>query len=373
MPGSPSRLRSLDVFRGLTMAGMVIVNNPGDWDTVYPPLLHAEWNGWTPTDLIFPFFLVIVGASMAQAEPRRLTPLAILRRGAVLCGIGLFMAGFPFFDPAHWRIPGVLWRIGVCYVAAAFVWRALDAPGRVATTMRRVALAAATCLLVYWGLMTLVAPPGGVAGDLSAEGNLDAWLDRAIFGTHLWKARWDPEGLLGSLPAVGTTLCGIVAGLAMRAARPQSAAARLCAAGAVAAIVGLAWDAVFPINKSLWTSSYALFTAGAAALVLGALHAWLDDGRASRTAARLSEPWSAMGRNALLLFVVSGLVAKSMILWRVTAGSGETMSLQRWIYLAAFAPLAAPKLASLLFALANLAALYALLEWLHRRQWYWSV
>ncbi|HUU36074.1 MAG TPA: heparan-alpha-glucosaminide N-acetyltransferase domain-containing protein, partial [Vicinamibacterales bacterium] len=363
MPRS-SRLRSLDVFRGLTMASMVIVNNPGDWATVYAPLLHAEWHGWTPTDLIFPFFIFILGVAMAQADPGRTQVRAVLRRGAILVGLGLFMAGFPFFNTARWRIPGVLFRLGVSYVAAAFTWRALAAPGDQLATLRRTLAAAACCLLGYWMLVALVAPPGGVAGDLSPEGNLGAWLDRAIFGTHLWQVRWDPEGLLSSLPAVGTALMGLAAGLWLRLLRPASGAPAVVYAGAAAVLTGLMWDRVFPINKALWTSSYALFTAGAAALALGVLHHRLDDGRAPAWLDRATEPLVALGRNALLLFVLSGLAAKSLILLKV-GGGPEAISAQRWIYTGVFVPLASPKVASLLFALANLAMLYALLAWLH--------
>ena len=365
------RLRSLDVFRGLTMAGMVIVNNPGDWATVYAPLLHAEWHGWTPTDLIFPWFLFIMGAAMAQTEPSRSSAATVLRRGAVLVGLGLFMAGFPYFNPARWRIPGVLFRLGVCYVAAAWAWRGLAVAENPRMTLRRCAVAAAACLLMYWALLALVPSPGSVAGDLTAEGNLGARLDRAIFGTHLWKARWDPEGLLSSLPAVGTTLMGVAAGLWLRASRPASGAGALVWAGAAAVIAGLLWGAVLPINKSLWTSSYALFTGGTAALALGVLHLRLDDGRAPPWLTRLTEPLVALGRNALLLFVLSGLVAKSLMLLTVGTGAAA-MSWQQWIYTTAFAPLAPPKVASLLHASAMLAVLYVGLAWLHRRRWYWS-
>jgi predicted acyltransferase len=366
------RLRSLDVFRGLTMAGMVIVNNPGDWATVYAPLLHAEWHGWTPTDLIFPWFLFIMGAALAQTDPARSSPTVVLRRGAVLVGLGLFMSGFPYFNPARWRIPGVLFRLGTCYVATAFVWRALAVPGNAAATLRRCAAAAAAGLLVYWALIALVPAPGGIAGDLSADGNLGAWLDRAIFGAHLWKARWDPEGLLSSLPAVGTTLMGVTAGLWLRAARPASGAPALVYAGGAAILIGLLWDTALPINKALWTSSYALFTGGTAALALGVLHLRLDDGRSSPWLDRVTEPLVALGRNALLLFVLSGLVAKSLLL--LTIGSSPAaISWQQGIYTTVFVPLAPPKAASLLYALSTLAALYALLAWLHRKRWYWSV
>lgn len=354
------------------MAAMVVVNNPGDWATVYAPLLHAEWHGWTPTDLIFPAFVFIMGVATAQADPDRARVGAVLRRGARIAGLGLFMSGFPRFDPAHWRIPGVLFRLGLCYVAAAFIWRGLAARVDTLATLRRTLAAAAACLLGYWALIALVAPPGGVAGDLSAEGNLGAWLDRAVFGTHLWKTRWDPEGLLSSLPAVGTAIMGIAAGLWLRLVRPACGAPALVYAGAAAMLAGLLWDTVFPINKALWTSSYALFTGGTAALGLGVLHQRLDDGRAPAWLIGATEPFVALGRNALLLFVVSGLVAKTVILWPVGSGAA-TMPAQQWIYTTWFAPLAPPKVASLLYALTNLAALYTLLAWLHRKRWYWSV
>jgi predicted acyltransferase len=351
---------------------MVLVNNPGTWSAVYWPLEHAEWHGWTPTDLIFPFFLFIVGAAMAQADPARHTPIAVLRRGAVLVGVGLFMAGFPFFDLARWRVPGVLQRIGVCYVVAAFIWKGLSVPGEHRATSRRLLGATAACLLGYWALLAFVPPPGGVAGDLSAEGNLGAWLDRQLLGTHLWKTTWDPEGLLSSVPAVGTTLLGLTAGLWIRHERARAARQVLYYAGIAAIVAGSTWSLLFPINKSLWTSSYALFTAGVAAMLLAILHQWLDDGRSSPLRDRLSEPFVALGRNALLLFVLSGLVARLLLLWRVPGPDGPIPA-QRWVYEHAFAPLAAPRNASLLYAAANLVVLFVLLAWLHRRRWYWSV
>lgn len=367
------RLRSLDVLRGVTMAGMVVVNNPGDWATVYAPLLHAEWHGWTPTDLIFPAFLFIAGAALVQGAPDRQRPWAIVRRGAVLVGLGLFLSGFPFFNPARWRIPGVLQRIGLCTTISALLWRALAVPGQPLQTARRLALVAAVCLLGHWALLALVAPRGGLAGDLSAAGNLGAWLDRAVFGTHLWKTTWDPEGLLGSLPAVGTTLIGAVAGLWIARARPHSAALPLAGAGLTAVVVGLTWHAVLPINKSLWSSSYALFSGGVALLALALVHQPLDDGRSSPWLDRLSEPFVALGRNALLLFVLSGVVGRVLNLLTIAHADGTTETWQRAIYVTVFAPLAAPKLASLLYAVTALGGLYALLAWLHRRRWYWSV
>jgi hypothetical protein len=129
---------------------------------------------------------------MALGAPERLAPATVLRRGAVLVALGLFLSGFPYFNPSRWRIPGVLQRIGLCYVITAFVWQALAARGDAPATVRRLAGAIAVCLLGYWALIALVAPPGGMAGDLTAEGNLGAWLDRTVFGTHLWRTTWDP-------------------------------------------------------------------------------------------------------------------------------------------------------------------------------------
>ena len=361
------RVRSLDVFRGLTMAAMVIVNNPGDWNTVYWPLLHAEWHGWTPTDLIFPFFLFILGAAIpfgARGGPpwRR-----VWRRAAMIVGLGWLVAAFPFFRLATLRVPGVLFRIGLCYFAAATFMR-LAGPGTL--RQRRTAVVTIAILLLgYWALMTLVPVPGGVAGDLTPAGNLGAWLDRTVFAGHLWRSDWDPEGLLSTLPAVATTLLGVVAGLAVRdSTSPRSLVRGLATWGLAGVVAGLAWSVRFPINKSLWTSSYVLFTGGVAAAALAACMAWVDMSPSTRTR-RWSEPLVALGRNALLLFVVSGLLAKSLI---HLPGPDPAQSLGAWLYGTAFVPFAPPKMASLSFAAAHLAVLWAGLWWLHRRRWYWT-
>ena len=253
------RLRSLDVFRGVTMAGMVIVNNPGDWNAVYWPLLHAEWHGWTPTDLIFPFFLFILGAAIPLGSIEGRSWPRVWRRTAVIVGLGWFLAGFPFFRLATIRIPGVLVRIGLCYLAAASLVRL--AGNDIRKLGRYAALAIAVLLVGYWFLMTLVPPPGGVAGDLSAEGNLGAWLDRTLLGGHLWREDWDPEGLLSTLPAIATTLLGVLAGVVLRqVSSPRVIVRRLAGWGLAGVLAGLAWHTLFPINKALWTSSYVLFT-----------------------------------------------------------------------------------------------------------------
>lgn len=339
------RLESLDAFRGLTIAGMILVNNPGSWSHVYPPLLHADWHGWTPTDLIFPFFLFIVGVSipfsfgkrLARGDARAELFRHILRRSLILFGLGILMAGFPLFNLLDVRIMGVLQRIGLVYLFTASGYLVL---GR---KERGVALAA--LLLGYWALMTLVPVPGYGAGDLSPEGNLAAYLDRLILGDHLWREMWDPEGLLSTLPAMGTTLLGIYAGEWIRAEeRRRRVVWGLLGAGSLALVLGWSWGLVFPINKGIWTSSYVLLTAGAASVLLGFMF-WLMEVRGWRGWAR---PLVVYGMNAIAVFVASGLLARVLGIIRV---GGEGVSLKGWIYEHLFASWAGSLNGSLAFAL----------------------
>jgi predicted acyltransferase len=359
---SATRLVSLDVFRGVTMASMVIVNNPGDWGTVYAPLLHAEWHGWTPTDLIFPFFLFIVGISITLSK-RPSTWGNIVRRSALILALGLFLSGFPRFDISRWRIPGVLARIAVCYFFAAGAYKLSQGDRQ---RQARLLFSVAVVLAVaYWLVMTFVPPPGGTAGDLSPEGNLGAWIDRTLLAGHLWKPRWDPEGLLSTVPAISTTLLGIVAGLWLGSAEaPSRKASMLALAGVAGIVVGHVWSVVFPINKNLWTSSYVMFTAGGASLLLAACY-WIIDVRGSRG---WTKPFVVLGSNAITLFVISGLLARMLGMHRITLPDGSAMALNRYIYVTFFAPFAAPKTASLMYAFANLVVLFALLAWMYRRR-----
>ena len=357
-----TRLVSLDVLRGLTMAAMVIVNNPGDWGTVYAPLLHAEWHGWTPTDLIFPFFLFIVGVSITLSR-KSAGWGSILRRAAIIFGLGLFLAGYPRFDLATWRIPGVLQRIAICYLFAAAAYRLTVGERRQQGIV--LASAAMTLSIAYWLILAFVPPPGGIAGDLSPEGNLGAWIDRALMDGHLWKPRWDPEGLLSTLPAIATTLFGIVAGLWLGASAPANRkAAVLMIAGVAGVALGHLWDLVFPINKNIWTSSYVIFTAGGASLLLGLCY-WAIDVKGWRA---WTKPFVILGTNAITLFMLSGLLVETMGLFHVTGSDGREVGLSRYIYVEYFAPLAAPKNASLLYAIANLVVLFLILVWLYRRK-----
>ena len=285
---------------------------------------------------------------------------SVLRRGAVIWGLGLFMAGYPFFRLTTWRIPGVLARIAWSFVGAVVLARGAEFFGRTRRT-QWVAGITGVLLVTYWVL---------IKGDLSPTGNLGAWLDRALMQGHLWKPDWDPEGVLSTVPAIGTTLLGVVAGWQMNESTSARQIVRsLLLWGLAGVIAGLSWSVWFPINKSLWTSSYVLFTGGLASAGLAVCY-WLFDVAPSPLRRRLSEPWVALGRNAILLFVVSGLFAKTLIYLQ---WPDSRMSLARWIYVTAFLPLASPYNASLLYALANLALLYGLLAALHRRKIYLSV
>ncbi len=372
-PPPASRLVSVDVFRGLTMAAMVIVNTPGDWSHVYPPLLHAEWHGWTPTDLIFPFFVFIVGVSIVLSTRSQSAVSVIFKRAALLYLLGLLLALYPSFNFSTVRVVGVLQRLSFCYLAAALIYRqAAAAPERVKW---RVVLGSAAILGVgYWALLRFVPAPGGVPGDLSPSGNLGAWIDRTVIGeAHLWRQSrtWDPEGLLSTLPAIATALTGVAAGVLLRSSRSTSDKLMwLAACGLVSMTAGLVWDTRFPINKNLWTSSYVLFTSGLASLTLAAC-SWLVDGRQS--AHRWTRPLIVLGMNALALFVLSGLLVKTLVWIKVTGSTGTAQSAYAWLYQHAFAPVAAPRNASLLFALAALVLLYGVLEVLYRRRWFLRV
>ena len=258
------RLVSLDVFRGITIAGMVLVNNPGTWSSIYWPLQHAEWHGWTPTDLVFPFFLFIVGVSITLAFARRVEEgsvkrdlyLKVIKRSAIIFGLGLFLNGFPYFQLGTIRIAGVLQRIAICYLIASLIF--------LTTKVRTQLLIAVALLIIYCLVMTRLAAPGYAPGDLTKEGSIASFIDRVLLGAHIWRQGkvYDPEGLLSTIPAVATTLFGILTGHWLRSER--HAIRESCGDVCRGRCVRGAWLGVepfFPINKALWTSSYVLFTA----------------------------------------------------------------------------------------------------------------
>jgi predicted acyltransferase len=338
---------------------MIVVDDPGTWLAVYPPLLHAEWNGWTYTDTIFPFFLFLAGVSLSlslgrrsRAGETRLRLLRhLLRRAASLVALGLALnvaSAFAFGLP-HVRIPGVLQRIGLCLLVAGAI--------RLYGGIGGVAASAAALLLGYWALL------GGFGLDPAST--LAARVDRAVFGAHTWKAGSDPEGLLSTLPAVATTLLGVLAGERLSSAIPlRRKIAELGVAGAAAAAAGLLWGRGFPINKNLWTSSYALLTAGLAALALAACLAIVDGARWRRWAA----PFLWLGRNAIAAFTLSTLGAIALIAIRIAGPDGKPRSLWRAAYQSVFDRFTDPRLGSLLFALAYLALWTAVFGVLYRKR-----
>jgi predicted acyltransferase len=364
---SPSdRLVSLDVFRGITIAGMVLVNNPGTWSSIYWPLEHAQWNGWTPTDLVFPFFLFIVGVSITLAFARRVEEgavqralyLKVVKRSAIIFGLGFLLNLIPNFDFATVRIPGVLQRIAVCYLITSLIF--------LKTKVRTQFVIALVLLVGYWLLMTRVAAPGFAAGDLSKEGSLASYIDRVVFGAHVWRQAkvYDPEGLLSTIPAVATTLFGVLTGHWLRSERTRwDKVAAMFVAGAAGVALGWAWNSFFPINKALWTSSYVLFTAGLA-LQLLALCYWLIDINGFR---RWAWPFEVFGVNALALFVGSALMVKLMALIKIPQSDGTRIASQGWIFRNLFLTWASPINASLFYAIAFI-LLWLFLMWLLYRK-----
>jgi predicted acyltransferase len=366
---SPNRLVSLDVFRGITIAGMTLVNNPGTWSAIYWPLEHAEWNGWTPTDLVFPFFIFIVGVAITlslgrrveEGAPKRPLYLKALKRALIIFALGFFLNLYPHFDFATVRIPGVLQRIAVCYLITAVIF--------LSTNLRTQAIIAVALLLIYWIAMTEIAAPGYAAGDLTKERSLASYIDRLVLGQHVWMQAkvYDPEGILSTVPAISTTLFGVLTGHWLRTERTEfEKAAGLFFAGAVCVMIGWSWNSFFPINKALWTSSYVVFTSGLG-LQLLALCYWLVDIKGYR---RWAWPFIVFGVNAIALYVGSGLMVDTMELIKVPTAIGGTTSLQSWIFRHFFLSWATPINASLAYAIAFILFWLVLMWLLYRKRIY---
>lgn len=419
-PKNSTRLLSLDVFRGMTVAGMVLVNNPGTWSAVYAPLKHAEWHGWTPTDFVFPFFLFIVGIAIPIALGKRLSEgvtnavyWKIIKRAALIFLLGLIQMGFPFFDLsktdvplvvkiigvfaliaiavlffadkfreakfvtigllvffagfylinqgfptesfARLRIPGVLQRIAVCYLFASFIF--------LWTNWKQQAYIAGILLLLYWVLMLF-----GGNGDLSAEGNFSGYIDRLILGeNHIWKANkfYDPEGTLSTMPAVATTLIGVLTGTWLKTNRSDlDKVSGMFFFGVVLTALGWIWDFWFPINKPLWTSSYVLFTGGLGLCFLAFCYFLIDIKNYKNY---WTKPFIIFGTNALALYFASSLLARLMLNIKWANADGKTTNVQKWIFDSFFAPLASPINASLIFALVYI-LFWLFLMWLLYRK-----
>ncbi len=391
---SPQRLVSLDVFRGLTVAAMILVNNPGSWAHLYGPLAHAPWHGVTFTDLVFPFFLFAVGNALAlamagmAAQPASAVWAKVARRTAIIFALGLLLNAAPFVrwdaagelvlrDWAQLRVMGVLQRIALCFGAAAVIVRLCGERG--------VPGAIAALLLGYWAACVAFAAPGAPAEAYSLQGWFGTAVDRALLGAaHLYRGEgvpFDPEGLASTPPAIAQVLLGWWVGrqLLQRGAG-DGTLLRLLGAALLLFCVALVWAELMPLNKKIWTSSYVLHTTALAIVFLVALLWWLErPGRPAWSTAGWVTLGQAFGRNALFVFVLSGLVPRvlGLLRWQVgTAADGSPLwtSPLPWVYRNVFAGLAAdPRLGSLAFAVANL-SLYALLAWwLQRRRIFISV
>jgi predicted acyltransferase len=366
-PLPSSRLISLDLFRGATIAGMILVNNAGDEPSSYWPLKHAEWNGWTPTDLVFPFFLFIVGVAMAfsfssrlnRGESRQKLLGHVLWRALALFALGMFLNGFPNqYHLASWRVYGVLQRIAICYVVSASLalwadWRAW-------------LVAAVGCLVGYWILMRFVPVPGfGVPTHdiplLDPDRNIVAWLDRQLLAGHLYEGTRDPEGLLSNIPAVATSLLGMLTGQWLRSARStKSKALGMAVFGLIGVIAGKILNLGFPINKKLWTSSYVVFTAGLALLCL-ALCYWIVDVKQWR--GLWTRPFLVFGTNAIAAYVFAEVISHLLDHLHTSAG----VAWQESIYQRIFMPLANPASASLLYALCYVLVCWTAMWVLYRK------
>jgi predicted acyltransferase len=372
-PPRADRLVSLDVFRGITIAGMILVNDNGDWEAAYWPLLHSKWNGWTPTDLVFPFFLFIVGVSivlsissrMERGDSRGTILKHALQRGAIIFALGVFLNGFPNHYNIHTlRIEGVLQRIAICYVIAAlFV---------VYTGNRSRITAIVVCLVSYWIIMRYVPVPGyGVPTHdvplLDPDGNLAAWLDRKLLMGHLYEGTRDPEGVLSTIPSVATALLGVMTGEWLRSkATSLKKAAWMVVAGVLGLAAGELFNTWFPINKKLWTSSFVLFTAGFALVVLALLY-WLIDIKKSRG---WTMPALVFGMNSIAAYVFAEMLAIFLGFVRVHMPQDGYVDLQYLIYNTIFTTHDSPPSAnaSLLYSLSFVLVCWLAMYPLYRKR-----
>lgn len=374
--GNPNqRLLSLDFFRGLTVAAMILVNNPGDWGHIYAPLEHAEWNGCTPTDLIFPFFLFIVGVSISQSmsfrksnpSSYRRTILKSGKRALILFGLGVFISLYPtiFTAPAealkHVRIPGVLQRIALVFLFSSICYLKMSDKTILKTIIG--------LLVLYWAMMMFVPVPHIGYANLEKETNLGAWIDRTLLTEqHLWplSVTWDPEGLFGTIPAIGSGLIGVLAGnyLKRKDIIEAEKVAWLFTVGLFLTILGLIWDMEFPINKSLWTSSYVLYTGGLATIGL-ALSYWVIDIKGYN---RFTKPFVVYGVNAITVFFMSAIISKTLNLILIKSENTKPIGLKAWLYNTYLAPNFSPVNASLIHAVIFVLFWLIILWWMYNKK-----
>ncbi len=356
------RLISLDAFRGATIALMILVNDPGSGEHVYGPLEHAEWHGWTLTDVVFPSFMWIVGVAITLSLGKKLAAgasraqilLQALRRAAILFGLGLLVYAIPDFNFSTFRILGVLQRIGICYFLATAIY--------MTTKLRGQILWIIGLLTSYWLIMAYAPVPGYGAGRLDVEGNFAHYVDSMVLGAHNYAhtKTWDPEGIVSTLPSTATVLLGIMAGHILRLRRDLSERTTwLFLVGNLLIAAGLVCNTWLPINKKIWTSSFALFMGGLD-FVIFAMCVWLIDARGYK---RWARPFVILGMNAIAIYMVAEFFSTAL---DVTHGRG-------WLYRNVFSALASPVNASLLYAVIYTLLMFGVSYVMYKRGWFLRV
>lgn len=352
------RIESVDILRGFTIVAMILVNNPGTWSHVYTPLLHAHWHGYTPTDLIFPFFLFIVGISISFAYKNKIknvdTYKKIVIRSLKLIGLGLFLAWFlpyfPFFKNfENLRIPGVLQRIGVVFFFAAII--------NLNFNWKTILVIITTILIGYWIWLGFIPINGQIPTFDRAPNNWANYLDVKILGTHTWKADYDPEGLASTLPAIATSLIGILIGKMLNYFKGNLVFV-FSVLGAALIFLGHIWNVYFPINKALWSSSFVLVTAGWATLILAVIY-YLTDVKKLK----FGTLFKYVGMNAILIFFLSSFIGKTFALVKIN----ESQNIHNWLYSIYTNIISTDKLASLLYAL-TIVLFYLILSYILYRK-----
>jgi predicted acyltransferase len=361
------RIISVDIFRGMTVALMIIVNNPGSWGHIFPPFRHAEWHGWTPTDMVFPFFLFIVGTSvvLAYSTKKKNNNLIgvnnkILIRSLKLIGLGLFLAGFTFSFPffksiSHLRFPGVLQRIGIVFFFTAFLYLRFNWK-----TLLKIFV---FIIIAYWLMMSYI-PINGAMPLLTKDSNLAAFIDLKILTkTHIWKPEYDPEGLLSTIPAIATALMGVFLGVLLKQKNIDTKKKffYILYMGFISLILGYFWGRYYPINKALWTSSYVLFSGGLAYLSYGLIYFIMEIVEFKEW----GKAFIYFGSNAITVFFLSGFIAKSFYIIKLP----NDMSIHYYLYENIFAIWNfTPKVSSLLYAVCVILFYYLLARFLYKKK-----
>ena len=364
------RLLSVDVYRGMAVCGMLLVDYAGDEPSGYRLIRHAHWNGLTLADLVFPSFVFLMGISIVlsfsarleRGETRQSIAWHAVKRSALLFGLGVLLNGFPNFPLATWRIEGVVQRIALCYLAAGllFLW----------TNVRGLVIALLTCLLGYWALMRLVPVPGfGLPGRdipvLAPDQNLVDWIDRSLLPGRLYNGTRDPEGVLSTIPAIGTALAGVLTGLWLRSERSaRSKALGMAVMGAAGLAAGALWNHWFPINKNVWTSSFVAATAGFALVFLSLLY-WMVEIRGWRGGWTM--PFLVFGTNAIIAFCFDELLWIPLSWTYTVTEEGTRVPWQQHLY-EQFLRVASPANASLLFSIAAVLFCWVWIWLLYRRR-----